>query len=590
MDREALIDVALGNTPADLVIRGGKLVDVHTEQIYPADVALKGERIACVGEVGHTIGPDTLIVDAIGKYLTPGLIDTHQHSYEAHLNMTEYARVLLLHGTTAVCEAFYGMGIVSGMQGVTFCLEELKSTPLKVIFLAPALAYLQNRELGLPPTPSSPTFEDIKRALDWPECRGVEEPPYYPVLEKDPLFLDLFENALVKGKVITGHACGLRGKGLNAYVLMGAASDHECVSAEEAVEKTRLGCRISVREGSGASDVLQVVGALTEHRVDPRYFTFCGDEVEFLRLYKSGHLDYNIRLAVSAGVNPVTAVQMATINAAELLRVDRELGSVVPGKVADILLVDDLRQFGVSCVIANGRIVVRDGQFVTTWPRPEYPDWMYGTVRLKRRLSVEDFTVYAPPATREVTVRVIGVTDGALLSDERHLRVEVKQGRVEPDLRQDILKFAMVDRYDRWEKVAVGFIQGFGLKDGAIGSTYNPLYENILLVGTNDWDMLVAANRVAELGGGFVAVRNGQVVGQLELPLFGLLYDGSLESATRKMESLYRAVRDMGCRLRTGPFHTLAFMAVCGEIGHLKLGHEGLFDVDRRCFVSTLVP
>ncbi len=588
MGREKLIDVGVGRVPADLVIRGGRLVNVHTAQIYPADVAIKGDRIAFVGDVGHTIGEKTKIINAKGKYLTPGLIDTHQHSYESQLNMTEYARALLLHGTTTVTEAFYGMGMIAGIEGIRFCLDELKRTPLRVLFLVPVLAYLQNRELGLPATPNAPTPSDLREMLSWPDCYGLEEPPCLPIVEKDPVFMDLFQAAVDKGKVITGHASELRGQELNAYIAAGASSDHESTSPEEALEKTRLGMRISAREGSGASDVSQVIKAITESKVDSRYFTFCGDIVEIPRLVRTGHLDYNIRLAIGSGVNPIAAVQIASVNAAEYLKAERDIGSIVPGKIGDILLVHDLPKFAVCTVIANGKIVVHDGDFIAKLERPQYPSSMYSTVRLKRPVVPRDFAIKSSKKKRKAKVRVIGVTEGSLITEERKVVLRVKDGYVEPDIEQDVLKIVMVDRYDRSEMIGKGFIQGLGIKEGAIGSTYNALYENVVVVGTNDCDMAFAVNEIARKGGGFIAVQEGSVRACLELPLFGLLSDESLEIALAKVEKLHNAVRDLGCSLKS-PFHTLSFSCVAGEIGAVKLSHQGLYDVNRRRVIDTVV-
>ncbi len=589
MSSAALMDVALGNKPADLVVRGGRLVDVHTAQVYEADVAVKGDRIAAVGEVGYTIGPATDVLDASGRYVCPGFIDTHQHSYESHLNLTEYARVLLQHGTTAVAEAFYGMGFVSGLRGIRESLDELKRTPLKVLFMVPILAYLQNRELGLPVTPLCPTAEELLEMLEWPECRGLEEPPYIPILEKDPLFLELFERTVAAGKVVTGHGCGLAGLDLQAYVAAGASSDHEAVTAAQALARARLGMWISMREGSGASDVRQLVGALTERNIASRSFCFCGDEVEFLRLHRQGHLDYSLRLAVGAGLDPVKAIQAATINAAGLLGVERNLGSVAPGKAADIVVVDDLAGFRVFAVVAGGRPVWRDGRFLAPLERPAYPDWMRETVRVKRRPTLDDLRLRVPGNRRRVKVRVIGVTDGSLLSDERRLEVEVASGEVVQDTGRDLCKVAMVDRFGRFEGVGLGLIQGFGLKRGALGTSYNGLCQNLLVVGADDRDMLMALDRLAALGGGFVAVGGGQVLAELPLPLYGLLSDLPLEEAAVRMEGLYEAMDRLGCTLRKGPLHTLAFTGVCGEIGHLKVGHAGLFEVAAKSFVPVVV-
>jgi len=580
--RNELIDVAMGRSPPDVLIKGGKLVNVCTGEIHAEDIALKGDRIAYLGDAEKLkIDSHTKVIDARGKYITPGLIDPHIHLYHTQLNMTQIARVLLPHGTTAVADGFYAIGIVSGIRGIRFCLEEIKRTPLKIIFLVPALAYYQNRDLELQASPNAPTFDDMRVMLDWPECKGIEEPPYTPITNKDPNLIALFEKALGEGKVITGHACGISQGGLNAYLAMGADSDHECGSAEEALQKARVGMRIAMREGSAASNITQVVKALTEYKIDSRYFSFSADVLSAVRAVKKGHLDECIRLAISKGLNPVTAVQLATINAAELLKVDGELGSIAPGKIADVLLVDDLPTFKISLVIANGEIVVKNGEFLAELRSPSYPDFMYNTVRLKRPLNPKDFEIKAPETKETVTVRVIGARDGTLVTEDLKVTLKVENGVVKQDLGKDVLKIAMIDRFHLSGKVGKGFVHGFGLMRGAIGSTYTPITENIIIVGATDEDMCLAANELAEVGGGMIAVQEGKVRALLELPLCGLLSDGTAEAVIEKQSRLYEAVKQMGCKL-ADPFHTLAFLGACPEIGTLKICEEGLLNVLER--------
>jgi len=314
--RRDMVDIAMGREPPDLLVRGGRVVNVHTGEVYTEDIAVKGDRIAYLGDSEKLqITSRTVVIDARGKYVTPGLIDTHIHLYHTQLNMTQIARVLLPHGTTAVADGFYGIGIVAGVKGIKFCLEQIKRTPLKIIFLVPALAYYQNRDLGLPTTPNAPMFEDMQEMLDWADCYGIEEPPYTPITNKDSNLVRLFEKAIRQGMVITGHACGISRGGLNAYLGMGAGSDHECGTAEDALEKVRVGMRIAMREGSAATDVAQVVKVLTEHKVDPRYFSFSSDVISTLKAVRKGHIDECIRVAVSEGLSPVAAVQAATLNA-----------------------------------------------------------------------------------------------------------------------------------------------------------------------------------------------------------------------------------------------------------------------------------
>ena len=589
MKRSDLIDVIYGRKNADIFIRNGILVNVITGEIYKTNVAILGDRIAYVGDFFDGIGKNTLIINADNKYLVPGFIDTHQHSYETHVNMTEYAKILLQHGTTVVSEAFYGMGLVAGKTAVEQCLKELKATPLNVLFFLPIMAYIQNRELGLEPVPGSITQEDLLEMLEWPECRGLEEPPYIPIIEKDKFFIDLFEKAISLGKVITGHASGCDIRGLNAYAAMGASSDHESTGAQEAIDRMRLGIRMSMREGSGASDVVNIVKSITENKISPNFYMYCGDEVEFLRIVEKGHLDYNIKLTINSGVNPVDAIRMATINAAEYFRISDDFGSICPGKIANVVIVNNLFDFNVETVISKGELIVRDNKLVKDSKLPEYQDFMYQTMNIKRFVNKEDIKVKVDTDSGSVRINVIGVEDGSLISRKLVMEIGVTNGIVNPDINQDILKIVMLDRYNRWEKPSVGFISGTNLKTGAIGTTYDPLYENILVVGTNDEDICLAVNEIAKMGGGFIAVKNNKVMGKLELPLFGLLSDKKIESIVPTMKSLYSEIEKMGCTLKKGPFHTLGFMAVCGEIGDLKLSHKGIFDVNERKVIDLVV-
>jgi adenine deaminase len=416
------------------------------------------------------------------------------------------------------------------------------------------------------------------KMLDWSDCHGIEEAPYTPILHNDPNLIDLMEKAMKQGKVVTGHACGLSGGGLSAYIAMGATNDHECIVAEEALEKVRMGMRIAMRQGSAAADVAQVVKALTEHRIDPRYFSFSADVASTLKVARVGHIDDNFRLAVSKGLNPVTAVQAATLNAAELLKMDHEIGSIAPGKIADMILVDDLPQFTISMVIANGQVVVRDSRLVAEFVSPKYPEFMIDTVKLQRPLEPKDFEIQAPECRSKVTVRVIGARDGTLITDDKRATIPVQKGLLQPDVERDLLKIAMVDRFHLSGDVGKGFVHGFNLKWGAIGTTYAPITENIILLGTNDFDICFAANEIVKSQGGHIAVRDGRILAQLELQICGLLSQEPVETVIEKQNRLYKVIREMGCEI-TDPFSTLGFLGAVPEIGTLRISQKGILNV-----------
>lgn len=584
--RNDLLDVLAGAKKADLVVRNGRIVDVHRADVREGDIAVKSGRIVAVGDVNDLVGPATEVIDAGGRYLTPGLVESHAHSYHANLNMTEYARICLTRGTTAVAESFYGQGQIRGKDAVRFFYEELRKTPLTLIFLVPVLAYLQNLELGLPSTPGTVTGDDLFEMLDWEGCRGLEEPPWIPVNERDPVVTRLIEEALARGMVVMGHGAGLTPREVEGYSGYGITADHECITAEEAVVRINNGIMVSFRETPIARNQRDVQRAVTEHGCDPSLFMYSSDVPDAISFVRVGHVDEFIRIAIEGGIAPMDAIRMGTINTARYYRVDHMIGSLAPGRQADILLVDDLERFSVQGVIARGRQIVKDGTWIGGLERPVYPEFLKHTVKVKRHITIDDILVKAPERAPTATVRVIGAE--SLLSDERHVQLAVQDGAVPADPSQDVLKVVMIDRYGRVDEPAVAYMQGFGLSRGAIGTSYNPFYNNVMVLGTNDEDIVLAANTVSDLGGGFVVVDGGKVLGSVPLPLLGLLSDGGAIEFVEGLERLHALVAGFDCKIEW-PFHNFAFTAVVGELPRLKMSDKGVFDVTLRQLLPTLV-
>jgi adenine deaminase len=584
-ERVDALEVLLGARAPDLAIVNGRIVDVWSGSVRPGGIAVVGATIAAAGDIDAFITDQTTVLDAEGAFLTPGLIETHLHVYESNLNPTELARILLPHGTTALPEAMYGAGQIRGLEAVRFFVEELRRTPITVLHQVPVLGYLQNLELGLPGAPNSLDGDALRDVQSWPGCVGMEEPPFIPMAEKDPVVRDLMERTLAAGQVVMGHGAGLADRELAAYAAMGVTADHEAVSAEEALARVRAGMMVSMRESCVARNQRELQRAITDHGASPHNFMFCADVLDPVEAMHVGHIDQSIRVAIEGGVDPVAAVQMATVNAARYYRVDHAIGSLAPGRQADVLMVDDLEGFTVRSVIAKGKLVVRDGEVVAPLVRPVYPAFLKSTVRLAGPAAAATFTVAAPNGAASATVRVIGGDN--LVSDERHISLPIADGVLSADTTRDVVKLAMLDRYGEGSAPAIGFLQGYGLKRGAIGTTYNPMYHNILVAGVDDADMATAANALAEMGGGFVAVDAGEVTA-VPLALCGLMSDGPAAEFVAAMERLYAKVVELGCTMEA-PFHNLAFTAVCGELPFLKLSHEGLFDVQKREVLPLLV-
>lgn len=580
--RRELVPVALGDEPADTVVSGAKHVNVDSGEIVREGVAIKGGRIAAVGDIDYTIGDDTRVVDADGKYVAPGLIEGHLHSYHSYINGTEFARLLLRHGTTAVADGFYGQAIVSGVRGVDFCKEEIQRTPLKLVFLAPALAHLQMTPVGIPRTPTGLTMEEMEEMVEWDDCYGLEEPTYEPIIDLDDEYLDLFEKTIREDKVVTGHAALPTDRELTAYVASGASTDHEPTTKEGAWMRARRGMAVLSRHGTGLPNLLETVRPVTEDGIDARRFGASGDVRLPGDLLHRGCIDANVRAAIENGVDPVTAVQMATINTAEALRVDQELGSVAPGKVADLVLVDSLVSFDIETVIADGELVVEAGELVADVEQPDYPDWMRDTIDLAEPASPDDFVIEAEDET--ATVRTIEIPEGAALQTVKgEATLSVEEGDIKPDVERDIAKVAMLDRLEASGRKGVGFVNGFGLGAGALGFSYNAVRENVVVIGTNSADMSTTVNRIAELDGGVVATRDGDVRAEVPLPLFGLQSDQPVERAIEQFDVMDEAIReDLECD-RENPLFGLEFL-LCPypETPGIRISDYGLYDIGDR--------
>ena len=577
MDRGELVRVAKGESPADSVVTNGKLVNVNSGEIYAADVAIKGGRVAAVGEAAYAIGPETEVVDAGGRYLCPGLIDGHIHVGGSQFSMTEFARAVIPHGTTAISTDFYEIGVVAGQKAIRFALDEVKATPLKVLFNIPPHHYLGHGQLG---NTNTIGLEDVLEMLAWPECVGLAE--WNVFLWDLPIegVRRATEAAWRMGKLIGGHFGQIPANLANATSALGIYTEHEAVSASEAMERIRAGVHIQAREGSAGRDLKQVVKAITELGADPRHFAFSTDEQEADSIVLDGHVDHKVRSAIRCGVSPLVAVQMATLNVAEYFRVSDDMGSIAPGKIADIVLVDDLADFRVAEVIADGKLVARDGIYLGETRVPHYPDYFFNTIKLQKMTTAEDFAVRAPAGSEaQVAVRVIGVNQGSLVTEDRRLELPVRDGLVLADAGQNILKIAVLDRYEASGRIGKAFVQGFRIRAGAIGSSFNPGQMNLMVAGTNDRDMSLVANRIAELGGGYVVARDGKILGELPLPLLGLFADEPAEKVVERLGGINRAIsNELGTDF-PGLHTAVAFVCLAVSIPSLKICDRGLADI-----------
>lgn len=573
---EILVSTSLGRVKADLIVRGGNLVNVFTgEVVEGVDVAVKDGRIAFIGSsASHTMGLDTYVIDAYGKYVAPGFLDAHVHIESSMLTPKEFARAVLPHGATGVFVDPHEIANVLGLNGVKFIIEDSQGLPLKVFICIPSCVPASSPELET--SGAEIGVGDVAAALRWSNVVGVAEVMNYPgVLHGDLKIHGEIKEGLKAGKVIDGHAPGLRGSYLSAYAASGISSCHESTSADEAVEKARIGLYVMVREGSAWLDLSEVIKAVTRHRLNPRRFLLATDDRHPGDIVRQGYIDHVIRRAIEEGVDPVVAIQMATINTAERFNVDRDFGAIAPGRVADIVILGSLERVSVETVIANGEVVVRNGRLVANIPRVKPPEYVRNTVRVKRPLTPEDLKVYAN-GDGWVNIRVIGVSEGKTLT--RHLieRVKAEDGLINPQVDRDIVKAAVIERHKLTGNIGLGFVKGFNIKRGAIASTVAHDSHNIIAIGVDDADIAYAVNKLVEAGGGVIAVESLKTKAFINLPVAGLMSDESYESVVVKVKEMEEAWVKLGCTMRS-PFMTMSLLSL-PVLPELRITDKGIID------------
>ena len=565
-----LLDVALGIEKAELVIKNANLVNVCSGEIYETDIAIADGIVAGLGRYE---GRNE--IEAKGKYAVPGLIDGHTHIEMCMLSVTEFAAAVVPRGTTTVVADPHEIANVLGIEGIRAILEEAKATPLNVFCMAPSCVPSTDPKLGLETSGARIGAEEIKELLQLEEVIGLAEVMNYGgVIAKEEEVWTKIEAAKALKMPIDGHAPLLSGKELNAYVLSGVGSDHECVSYEEAHEKLRLGMRVMVREGSVAKNLKNIAPKLKSADTRNCMLVTDGDRTP-LDLQKEGYLDYVFRRAIEEGIDPMNAVQMCTINPARWFKLDNLLGCVAPGKTADIVLLNNLERFEVEKVVVNGTILTDFAPH--SGHKYSYPE--YGTTVRIKPVKSEDFELKLNSEEGPRKARIIGLIEGELLTEEL---VEEISGI---DIARDILKIAVVERHHYTGNIGLGFVKGFGLKTGAVASSIAHDSHNIVVIGTNEADMACACNRLKEIGGGIVLCSGREVMSELELPIAGLMTDKRLDYVVRNQKELEAGITAMGCKLQA-PFISMSFLAL-PVIPALKITDRGLVDVENRKIVNV---
>jgi adenine deaminase len=574
-----LVDCAMGRHPADLVIRDGRWVCVQSGEIIPhSDVAVLNGRIAYVGpDASHAIGKDTRVIDAGGRFLSPGLLDAHMHVESGMLTVTEFVRAVIPHGTTGMFVDPHEIANVFGLRGVRLMVDEALQQPIHVFVQVPSCV---PSAPGLETSGATLGPEDIAEALTWPGIIGLGEMMNYPgVYNNDEKVHAEMAEARAAGKVIGGHypAPDL-GLPFHGYAAGGPQDDHEGTRMEDAIARARQGMRVMMRFGSAWHDVAEQVRAITEAHLDPRNFLLCTDDSHSATLALEGHMDRVLRHAISQGLPPLTAIQMATVNTAEYFGVSRDIGMIAPGRWADILLVQDLADFHADVVIAKGQVVAETSRLLVDLPSRTYPEWALHSVILKRPLEAADFRLRSSKNST-VTANVIGVIENQAPNRHLKLPVQVMGGEVHADIDRDLAKVALVERHQGTGDVQVGLVQGFGFTEPcAIATTVAHDSHHMIVVGTDDQCMAVAANHLAKTGGGQVVIRRGVVIGQVDLPIAGLISNERAGVVAGKAETVLAGFKACGCTLNN-PNMQLSLLGLV-VIPDLRISDKGLVDVN----------
>lgn len=581
---KSLVATALGKEKADLVIKNGNLVNVNSGELLEGiDIAVKKDRVAFVGKsADHTVGPQTTIFDAHGKYIAPGFVDGHIHVESSMITVTQFANAVLPFGTTTCFIDPHEIGNVLGLKGVRLMLEEGRGLPLKVFVSMPSCI------------PAAHGFEnggavfgpaEVEEAMQWDGVAALGEVMNYPgVIAGDDKMHGEIAATLKARKVVEGHDTGLLGTELTAYAAAGITSSHESTRKIDAIERVRNGMYAMLREGSAWLDVRDTVRSVTEAGIDSRHVCVVTDDKEPDSIIRDGHMNHSIRRAIQEGVDPVTAIQMGSLNPAEHFEKAREIGSIAPSRLADIVVLDSLTQMKVHAVFADGIMVAKDGRMVVQFPRPDYPDYARKSIHLSRMIEPKDFKIKAPIDQGEIATRVIQAIEGSVLTKHIIEKLPVKQNEVLAAPERAVLKTAVIERHKGTGNIGLGFTKGFAFREGAVATTVAHDSHNILVVGSNDQDMVRAVQELEKVGGGIVTIVRGNVTSIVKLPIAGLMSDQPVQEVAKEVSAMYDDWKTLGCSW-VSPFMTMSLLAL-SVLPELRLTDLGLLDTNNFKFVE----
>ena len=585
---DQLVAVAAGRSAADTIITGGIWANVHTRETLPDhDIAIKAGRIAFVGpDASHCKGDTTKVIEAKGRYMIPGLCDGHMHIESGMLTPAEFARAVIPHGTTSMFTDPHEIANVLGLRGVRLMHDEALMQPVNIYTQMPSCA---PSAPGLETTGYEISAEDVAEAMTWPGIVGLGEMMNFPgVVNGDPQMLAEMAETMRAGKTVGGHyASPDRGPAFHAYAAGGPADDHEGTRESDSIDRARQGMRSMMRLGSAWYDVESQITAVTEKGLDPRNFILCTDDCHSGTLVNDGHMNRVLRHAIECGCDPMVALQMCTINTATHFGLERELGSIAPGRRADMILTSDLAALPIEQVFARGVMIAQEGRMLADCPHLDWPEDARQTVHLGKALTAADFEIEAPEGANSARVRVIGVVENQAPTEALIRELPVIDGLVEGE--GGTCQIALVERHRATGGVVNAFVSGFNYEGRmAMASTVAHDSHHMIVVGTDAEQMALAANRLREVGGGITIFREGEELALVALPIAGLMSDRPAAEVAADAEALVQAMIDCGCKLNNAYMqHSLLALVVIPE---LRISDLGLVDVRSFEFIPLLEP
>ncbi len=572
--------VASNQEPADLFIHNLQIVDVFTETVFPGSLVIKNGKIVAINPSWQVTAKE--VFDGAGRYAVPGFMDAHIHIEPTLLSPEALASVIVPWGTTTLFADPMEIANVAGIAGVEALLSNAENLPYRIYIEVPSRVPTAP---GLETTGGVLGVQEVNELLANNIAASLGELDPSKILTIREEYLAKIVSARAKGKVANGHAIGLNWDQLNVYAAAGLSDDHESVEFKELFERLRLGIKALIREGSTERNVEALVKGVIEHKLPTDNLIFCTDDKHVNDIVREGHISYNIQKAIQLGLDPIKAIKMATLNTAQHFRLDHELGAITPGRVADIVLLDNLTEIKPACVFKQGELVARDGKLTREMSMAQYPEFLNATVQLSAKLSAASFALES--SGKRCKVKVINLYPDQIINYATEEWLSVANGEVQVDTEQDILKLAVVERYGKNGRVGIGFVRGFTLKAGALASSVSHDHHNIVIVGTNNEDMYLAAQEIAKQQGGLVAVQAGKVLGVLPLPIAGLMSPLPAEEVMAQIDQLNEQAVSLGCNL-PAPLMTLSFISL-PTVPELGLTDYGLIDVLKHQMIDTVL-